>query len=63
VTSGAFDEVPVVSIKEAQAALLARLWKDYKDDMRQLNKGDKPSDDVLKTITDVTKKVAKGFEG
>lgn len=63
VTSGAFDEVSVTSIKEAQATLLARLWKDHKDDMRQLNKGDKPTDKILKAIDEATKKVAKGFEG
>ncbi|OYW84764.1 F0F1 ATP synthase subunit alpha, partial [Candidatus Saccharibacteria bacterium 32-49-10] len=40
VTSGAFDKVPVESIKEAQSAVLARLWKDHKDAMRTLNKGD-----------------------
>ena len=63
VTGGAFDEVPVSSIKEAQAAVLSRLWKDHKDAMQELDKGDKPSDKALKTIDEVTKKVAKGFEG
>ena len=63
VTGGAFDEVPVSSIKEAQAAVLAKLWKDHKDVMQELDKGDKPSDKALKTIDEVTKKVAKGFEG
>ena len=61
VTSGAFDDVPVENIKDAQAAVLTRLWKDHKDAMRELNKGDKPTDVHLKTIDDVTKKVAKGF--
>ena len=63
VTGGAFDEVPVSSIKEAQAAVLSRLWEDHKDAMQELDKGDKPSDKALKTIDEVTKKVAKGFEG
>ena len=63
VTSGAFDDVPVESIKDAQAAVLTRLWKDHKDAMRELNKGDKPTEEHLKVIDDVTKKVAKGFEG
>ena len=63
ITSGTFDEVPVTSVKEAQSAVLTRLWKDHKDAMRELNKGDKPTDDHLKVIDDVTKKVAKGFEG
>ena len=61
VTSGAFDDVPVENIKDAQAAVLTRLWKDHKDAMRELNKGDKPTDVHLKTIDDVTKRVAKGF--
>jgi F-type H+-transporting ATPase subunit alpha len=62
VTSGAFDEVPTAQIKEAQSSLLTRLWKDHKDAMRELNKGDKPTDAHLKTIDELTKKVAKGFE-
>ena len=62
VTSGAFDGVPVEKIKEAQAAALTRLWKDHKDAMRQLNKGDKPTDEQTNTIEEVTKKAAKGFE-
>lgn len=63
VTSGAFDEVSVAKIKEAQASLLSRLWKDHKEAMRELNKGDKPTDAHLKVIDETTKKVAKGFEG
>lgn len=62
VTSGAFDNVPTDKVKEAQSSVLARLWKDHKEAMRELNKGDKPSDEHLKTIDEVTKKVAKGFE-
>ena len=63
VTSGAFDGVPVEKIKEAQAAALTRLWKDHKDAMRQLNKGDKPTDEQSKIIDEITKKIAKGFQG
>ena len=62
VTSGAFDEVPVESIKDTQAAVLTRLWKDHKEAMRELNKGDKPTDEHLQVIDNVTKTVAKGFE-
>ena len=62
VTSGAFDSVPVAKIKEAQAALLTQLWKNNKDAMRELNKGDKPADEQLKLIDDVTQAAAKGFE-
>ncbi len=62
VTNGLFDQVAVAHIKDAQAALLTRLWTEHKDEMRELNKGDKPTEDMLKTITKVTQAVAKGFE-
>lgn len=62
VTSGTFDEVPVAKIKEAQSAVLTKLWTEHKDVMRQLNKGDKPTDEQLKVIDETTAKVAKGFE-
>ena len=62
VTSGAFDDVPVAKIKEAQATLLTQLWKNSKDAMRELNKGAKPTDEQLKIIDDATQVAAKGFE-
>ena len=62
VTSGAFDNVPVTKVKEAQAALLTQLWKNSKDAMRELNKGAKPTDEQLKLIDDATQMAAKGFE-
>ena len=62
VTGGMFDEVPVTKIKDAQSALLTYLWKNSKDAMRELNKGDKPSDEQLKLIDEATKEIAKGFE-
>lgn len=62
VTSGLFDEVEPDRINDAKAALLTRLWTDNKNDMRELNKGGKPSDDLVATIDTVTKAVAKGFE-
>ena len=62
VTGGMFDEVPVSKIKGAQSALLTYLWKNSKDAMRELNKGDKPSDEQLKLIDEATKEIAKGFE-
>lgn len=63
VTSGAFDDVPVAKIKDAQNALLARLWKDHKADMRELNTGDKPTETITKLIDDALKTASKGFEG
>ena len=62
VTGGMFDDVPVSKIKDAQSALLTYLWKNSKDAMRDLNKGDKPSDEQLKLIDEATKEIAKGFE-
>ena len=62
VTGGMFDDVPVSKIKDAQSSLLTYLWKNSKDAMRELNKGDKPSDEQLKLIDEATKEIAKGFE-
>lgn len=62
VTSGAFDDVPVKNIKAAQNALLARLWKEHKDEMRELNTGDKPSEKVMKAVDGALKTASKGFE-
>ena len=62
VTGGGFDEVNPERIKDTQAALLTKLWSDHKEEMRTLNKGDKPSDDLIDMIDEVTKRVAKGFE-
>ena len=62
VTGGMFDDVPVSKIKDVQSALLTYLWKNSKDAMRELNKGNKPSDEQLKLIDEATKEIAKGFE-
>ncbi len=62
VTSGAFDNVPVAKIKEAQAGLLTQLWNNAKDTMRELNKGAKPTDEQLQVIDEATEVAAKGFE-
>lgn len=66
VNEGLFDSVPVAKIKDAQAALLTKLWSEHKEDMRTLNKGsEKVEKDgaTAKLITKVAKSVAKGFEG
>jgi F-type H+-transporting ATPase subunit alpha len=62
VTNGLFDKVSVSKVKDAQVALLTRLWTEHKDDMRTLDKGDKPSDDVLKLLHKIAVSAAKGFE-
>ncbi len=63
VTSGYFDKVPAAKIKDAQNAVLARIWKDHKKDMDVLDRGAKPTEETLKLIEEVVTTVAKGFEG
>jgi F-type H+-transporting ATPase subunit alpha len=63
VNEGSFDNVPVAKIKDAQAALLTRLWTDHKEDMRTLSKGDKPDEKLLKLVEKTAVSAAKGFEG
>ncbi len=66
VSQGLFDKVPVAKIKDAQAALLTKLWTDHKADMKELAKGaEKISDDskVAKLIVKAGTSAAKGFEG
>ncbi len=65
VDASCFDNVPVAKIKDAQAALLTKLWTDHKAEMRELNKGsEKVESDskVAKLIEKVAKSAAKGFE-
>jgi F-type H+-transporting ATPase subunit alpha len=62
VVNGLFDKVEPTHIKDAQTALLTRLWVDHKSDMSTLNDGDKPSDKAIKAIESVARNVAKGFE-
>lgn len=59
---GAFDKVPLTKVKAAQTALLTGLWESHKDAMRELNKGDKPTDKTLDAIKKDAHKVMKGFE-
>jgi F-type H+/Na+-transporting ATPase subunit alpha len=58
---GVFDTVPVEKMKDVQAAFLTELNSEYKKEMTELNKGDKPSDATTEAILKVAKKVAKGF--
>lgn len=62
VTNGLFDKVAPSHIKDAQTALLTRLWAEHKDAMRTLNDGDKPTDTQIKAIESVAKHVSIGFE-
>ena len=65
VSEGLFDNVPASNIKDAQKALLTRLWTDHKKDMQELNKGGEKLEadsEHGKLITKLAKSVAKGFE-
>lgn len=66
VSEGIFDNVAASNIKEAQQAMLTRLWTDHKKDMQDLNKGAEKLEadsDAGKLIAKVGTTVAKGFEG
>lgn len=61
VASGSFVTVPPHAIKEAQDALLTYLWNEHRKDMLSLDKGDKPTDQILEHIHKSARAVAKGF--
>jgi F-type H+-transporting ATPase subunit alpha len=63
VTNGLFDEVTPARIKDAQNAMLTRLRTDNKVEMKELDKGDKPSEAHIKAIEKAAKSASKGFEG
>lgn len=62
-TEGAFDTVPIHDIKAAQNTMLATLEKKHPKMIAELQKGEKPSDSVKKTIMDVAQQVAKQYQG
>ncbi|MBI5906657.1 F0F1 ATP synthase subunit alpha [Candidatus Saccharibacteria bacterium] len=61
-TAGAFDGLPSENIKAAQAALLSSLEQKHSKLMSELDRGDKPSDAVSKTVVSVAQQVAKQYE-
>lgn len=61
-TDGGFDDVPVEKIKAAQAALLTQLWSSNRDEMKELEKGGKPSDAIKKAIAKQAKIVSKEYK-
>jgi F-type H+-transporting ATPase subunit alpha len=63
VNNGLFDQVEPSKVKDAQAAVLSRLWSDNKEEMKELDKGDKMTDKQIAAIEKVTKSSVKGFEG
>lgn len=65
VSSGLFDTVAAHAVKDAQSALLATLWTDHKEAMRELNKGDtkfSDNEELVKLVQKTAQSVAKGFE-
>ncbi len=60
--SGALDKVALKDIKRAQVAISSELWKNHKDAMHDLNKGEKPDEKTTNLVKEVAAKVAKGFE-
>jgi F-type H+-transporting ATPase subunit alpha len=66
VNEGHFDRVPREKIKDAQAALLAKLAKEHGKEMDALNTGDEKveADSTTgKLLAEVAAATAKGFEG
>jgi F-type H+-transporting ATPase subunit alpha len=63
VNNGYFDSVAPAKIKDAQSALLTKLWADHKKEMTELDKGIKLDDAMSKLIETAAKSAAKGFEG
>ena len=61
-TEGAFDTVPVESIKKAQAALLSQLKSEKKKDITELEKGGKVDDKMKAVILKVAAQVAKEYK-
>lgn len=61
-TEGAFDDIPVAKVKDAQASMLHELWSAHKKAMEELNKGDKPTDAIKEAILKVAKEIAKGIK-
>jgi F-type H+-transporting ATPase subunit alpha len=61
-TAGAFDEVPVESIKAAQEALMTNLEQHHKKVITELEKGDELSNENKKIIVDVATTVAKQYK-
>ncbi|HEX7963183.1 MAG TPA: F0F1 ATP synthase subunit alpha [Candidatus Saccharimonadales bacterium] len=60
-TKGAFDGVPVEKIKDAQAELISFMEDKHGAVVKTLNKGDKPTEDIEKTVLESAEKVAKSY--
>lgn len=61
-TEGAFDAVPITSVRLAQTALLTTLEQKHKKLVAELQKGGKPTDAAKKTVLKVAEDVAKQYK-
>lgn len=59
---GAFDNVPVEKMKDAQAELLTAAEKDLKDVIKSLDEGTKPDDKLIEKVVKLAEKVAHSYE-
>ncbi len=62
VTSGTFDNVPVEKIKLAEEAFLREIEAKKPDLIKQLNSGDKPTDNNNQVILKIAKEIAVSYE-
>src|SRR5207253_578819 len=60
-TSGAFDGIAVEKIKTAQEALLTAIEQKQKDLVKQLDSGEKPTEDQAQRIIAIAEEVAKPY--
>jgi F-type H+/Na+-transporting ATPase subunit alpha len=60
-TKGPFDTVPTAKIKDAQAELISYMEDKHGAVMKTLNKGDKPTEDIEKTVIAAAEKIAKSY--
>jgi F-type H+-transporting ATPase subunit alpha len=58
---GAFDDVPVEKLKDAQASLLTELKSEHKKLVDEVTKGTALDDETKEAINKVAHKVARGF--
>lgn len=61
-TEGAFDNVPVDSVKDVMTSLLSQLHSQHKKEMNDLNKGNEPSEKTKKLILKTAEQIAKDYE-
>jgi F-type H+-transporting ATPase subunit alpha len=60
-TKGPFDHVPTAKIKDAQAELISLMEDKHGAVMKTLNKGDKPTEEIEKTVITAAETVAKSY--